>query len=99
MKFVVERNLPGLTEAQLASLRDALGEASRRLSTPLDPVRYVESRYDPASSRCVCLFDAGNRAAVARVNAVAQAPYSSIRVVEAFGSTTAGADGALRDKE
>lgn len=81
MLFVVERNLPALSERNLAALREALGEASRRLSSAGQPVRYGGSTYEPDSSRCVCLFEAETRASVVKVNEVAQVPFSSIRAL------------------
>jgi hypothetical protein len=77
--FVVERNLPGLTEEHLASLQEALGEASRRLSANGETVRYLQSTYDAASSRCICTFEASSRAAVVKVNEIAQAPFLWIK--------------------
>lgn len=79
--FVVERNLPDLSEPNLAALREALGEASRRLSGAGQPVRYVRSTYEAATARCVCLFEAANRACVVKVNEVAQVPFTSIRAL------------------
>ena len=77
--YRVERALPGLTEKHLAALRDALGEASRRLSLDGETVRYLESTYDPAAARCTCTFEAASRAAVVKVNEIAQVPFLSIR--------------------
>lgn len=79
--FRVERRLPGLTEKHLAALREALGEASRRLSLDGETVRYVQSIYEPARGRCTCTFEASNRAAVVKVNEIAQVPFLSIRTV------------------
>ncbi len=81
MVFVVERNLPGLGEKHLAALRDALGEASRRLSTAAEPVRYIETTYVADQSRCRCLFEANSRESVVRVNETAQVPFVSIRAL------------------
>jgi Protein of unknown function (DUF4242) len=79
--FVVERNLPGLTEKHLAALQEALGEASRRLSTNHETVRYVQSTYDLARGRCTCSFEATSRAAVVKVNEIAQVPFLTISPV------------------
>jgi uncharacterized protein DUF4242 len=77
--FVVERTLPGLTEKHLVALRKALGEASRRLSRDGEPIRYIQSNYEGGRARCICTFEASSRAAVIRVNEVAQVPFLSIR--------------------
>ena len=79
--FRVERQLPGLTEKHLAALREALGEASRRLSLDGEIVRYILSTYDPQRSRCTCTFEAASREAVVKVNEIAQVPFLSIRSV------------------
>ncbi len=81
MVYAVERNLPGLGEKHLAALREALGEASRRLSTPAAPVRYIKTTYAADQSRCQCLFEANSRESVVRVNETAQVPFVSIRVL------------------
>jgi hypothetical protein len=77
--FVVERTLPGLTERHLAALRKALREASRRLSRDGESVRYIRTSYERACARCTCTFEAGSRAAVVKVNEIAQVPYLTIR--------------------
>jgi len=81
MIFVVERNLPGLGEKHLAALREALGEASRRLSTPAEPVRYIRSTYVIGQPGCQCMFEADSRDAVVRVNETAQVPFVSVRAI------------------
>jgi Protein of unknown function (DUF4242) len=79
--FRVERQLPGLTEKHLAALREALGEASRRLSLDGVTVRHILSTYDPERSRCTCTFEAASRESVVRVNEIAQVPFVSIRAM------------------
>ena len=81
MTFVVECNLPGLTERHLAALQEALGEASRRLSSAGEPIRHVQSTYEAARSRCVCIFEAASRVSVVKVTEVAQVPFVSIRAL------------------
>lgn len=76
--FVVERRLPGLSKKHLAALQEALGEASRRLSSTGEPVKYVQSTYEPAKALCTCVFEASSRAAVVKVNEIAQVPFLRI---------------------
>ena len=77
--FVVERSLPGMTQASLTALPRALHEASRRLSTPSMAVRYVGSVYMPRSQTCLCLFEAAGVELVRTANEIAQTSYTSIQ--------------------
>jgi uncharacterized protein DUF4242 len=79
--YRVERQLPGLREKHLEGLREALGEASRRLSLDGEVVQYIRSTYDAERSHCTCTFEAANREAVVKVNEIAQLPFLSIRRV------------------
>jgi hypothetical protein len=45
-------------------------------------VRYLRSTFVPEGGRCMCLFEAGDRAAVQRVNEEAGLPFD--RIVEAL---------------
>jgi len=76
--FLVERNLPGLTAASLATLQRALRAASQRLSTPDAPVRYVGSIYQLRRQTCLCLFEATGADIVRLTNETAQAPFTHI---------------------
>ncbi len=76
--FVVERRLPAVTPEGLAMLQAALADASRRLTTRGEVVRYLRSTYLPDQDRVLCLFEACSAEAVRVVNETAQAPYRSI---------------------
>jgi Protein of unknown function (DUF4242) len=76
--FAVSRYLPDLTVEQLSALRRALTEAARRASAEGRAVRYLRSVYLPGGNRCVCYFTADDADAVARVNEVAQVPFTAI---------------------
>lgn len=78
--FVVERRPPIPADA-LPMLRDALCDASRRLTARGQPVRYLRSESVPAEGRQLCFFEAVSADAVRTVNQNAQAPFTSIRVV------------------
>src|SRR5262249_26032188 len=80
--FLVERTMPGLTEAGLTALQRALRAATRRLSTPSAPVRYVGSVYLPRRDACLCLFEAAEPRLVREANETAQAPFSRIQEAE-----------------
>jgi hypothetical protein len=76
--FAVERRLPSMTLPQVALLQAALTDASRRLASRGEPVRYLGCMYLPERGRALCLFEATSREAVRRVNDSAQAPVTSI---------------------
>jgi len=76
--YIVERNLPGLTDRHRSALQYALGEASRRLSASGSPVRYLGSTFVPTRSRCYCLFEATSADIVRTVNEAALVPYITI---------------------
>jgi Protein of unknown function (DUF4242) len=78
--FIVERRRAIPAEA-MPMLRDALTEASRRLSARGQPVRYLRSTSFPAEDRLLCFFEAVSADAVRTVNRTAQAPFTSIREV------------------
>ncbi len=77
--FLVERSLPGMTQPRLAALQRALHEATHRVSSPTNAVRYVGSVYLPRTERCLCLFEAADVDAVRTANDTAQTPYTTIQ--------------------
>jgi hypothetical protein len=76
--FVVDRRLPGMTEALLAEIQRLLHEAARRVSSRGVAVRYLRCIYMPEEDRCICLFEADHPAAVQSVNEIAQVPFHRI---------------------
>lgn len=78
--YLVERDLPGATLAQLAAIRDAARVACDRLTMEGTLVRYLRSTFVPGESRCLCLFEALDAQRVREVNEAAQVPYSRIVV-------------------
>jgi hypothetical protein len=76
--FVVYRQLPGLTPADLRALERALSEAARRAAMEGGRLQYVRSIYVPSRGQCLCVFKANSAEVVARVNEIAQAPFASI---------------------
>ena len=79
--FVVERR-PVIADGALSMLRDALADASRRLTARGQPVRYLRSVSLPAEGRMLCFFEAVSADAVRVVNRNAMAPFISIQVAE-----------------
>ena len=79
--FVVERR-PVIADAALPMLREALADASRRLTARGQPVRYVRSVAVPAEGRMLCFFDAVSADAVVQTNRNAMVPFTSIKVAQ-----------------
>lgn len=76
--FVVYRQLPGLTPASLHALGRALTEAAGRAQAEGERLRYVRSIYIPSRGQCLCVFAAETADVIARVNEIAQVPFTSI---------------------
>ena len=79
--YMVDRNLPGISQEQLAGAQKAAIETSRQFTAQGKNVRYIRSMFLPEEARCMCLFEAPNPQLVKEVNDAAQLPYT--RVVEA----------------
>ncbi len=77
-KFAVERQLPGITNEQLAGAQRAAIETARRFSQDGKDIRYIRSLVVPSDARCICLFEAENAEVVRQVNEAAQLPFSGI---------------------
>ena len=76
--YLVERDLPGVSLAQLAALRRVAREACATFTADGKPVAYVRGLFIPGESRCLCLFEAPDAERVRAVNEVAQLPYNRI---------------------
>jgi len=50
----------------------------RRATTEGARLQYVRSIYVPSRGQCLCVFKADSADVVARVNEIAQAPFTSI---------------------
>jgi hypothetical protein len=83
--FMVDRELPGVTNEQLAAAQQAAIHTSREFSSQGKPVRYIRSTFVPGEARCMCLFEAATPEIVREVNEVAQIPFT--RVIEALDLT------------
>ena len=78
LMFVVYRQLPGLSSVHLDALHRALREAVRRATMEGARLQYVRSTYVPSRGQCLCVFYAESAEVVARVNEIAQTPFTSI---------------------
>jgi hypothetical protein len=83
--YMVERELPGITNEQLAGAQQAAIAGAQKSTTSGTPVRYIRSTFVPGEARCMCLFEAGTKDAVRDVNESAGLPFT--RIVEAMDLT------------
>ena len=89
MVFVVERYLPGLSQAELIySLGRLVSETDD--SREGVPVRYLGSTIVPGDEACYCQFEAPTGAAVAEANRRAGVPFD--RIVPAVTVDPKGAE-------
>lgn len=79
--YAVQRNLAGITMDQLAGAQKAAIETSERFTREGTPVRYIRSNFYPGDSRCTCLFEAKDAAAVEEVNRAASLPFVKVEEV------------------
>ncbi|MFN2400394.1 MAG: DUF4242 domain-containing protein [Gemmatimonadaceae bacterium] len=79
--YMADRELPGVTMAQLADAQRAAIETSKRFTKEGKPVRYLRSTFVPGESHCMCLFEANSADTVREVNEAANIPFK--RIVEA----------------
>jgi hypothetical protein len=80
--YMVDRDLPGFTSAQLLALQQTAIAACRRFTAQGRPIQYLRSMFVPGESRCMCLFAAPEPTLVRMVNEAAQLPFT--RIVEAL---------------
>ena len=83
--YMVERNLKGISMDDLAGAQKAaIGKAAEMTKQGTD-IRYIRSTFTPEEGNCMCLFEAGDKAEVKRLNEEAGLPFS--RIVEALDLT------------
>lgn len=83
--YMVERDLSGISMADLAAAQQAAIAKSKSFSEAGTPMRYIRSTFASADGRCMCLFEAASANEVKRLNDEAKLPYD--RVVEALDLT------------
>ena len=78
MLFLVEQRLPRITDSELTLLQAALMDASLRLTTRGELVRYLGSTYLPGPGRLLSRFEALNAEGVRIVCESSQAPLTTL---------------------
>jgi hypothetical protein len=86
--YLVERYLPGLSEADLRAALKRLGEACAELSSSGKPVRYVGSMFLREEETCFCRLDGDSPETAAQANEIARLPFA--RITAALPITPAG---------
>jgi len=79
--FLVERYVPAVDGERLPTLAAMAAAAAEEMRARGTEIRYLWSAFLPADEICLCLFEAGDRAAVEEVNR--RAGFAFERVVEA----------------
>lgn len=80
-KYLVERHLPGITEAQLGAAAAGAKSTTAKMAQEGTPVRYLRSTFVPGEEKCYCLFEGDSEAVVKQAQERAGLPYQ--RIVEA----------------
>ena len=60
------RSLKGIAPNDLAAAQQAAIQQSQQSTAEGTPVRYLRSTFVPSTGACMCLFEAGDAAAVER---------------------------------
>ena len=76
--FLVERDLDGISMADLSGTQQAAIRQAAAMRREGDGVRYLRSFFVPDDGRCLCLFEAKNATVVAELNLRARLPYTRI---------------------
>lgn len=76
--YLVERYLPGVSEAELRARLGRADAACAELREAGTEIRYLGSIFLPLEEACFCRFDGDHPEAVAEVNARAQLAFARI---------------------
>jgi Nickel responsive protein SCO4226-like len=83
--FMVERELKGITMAQLAAAQKRAIATAQKFTDDGKAVRYIRSTFLPGEDRSMCLFEAADANTVKDLNQDAEIPF--VRIVEALDLT------------
>jgi hypothetical protein len=81
-RYMVERSLPGFTDAQLPGAAGAAKEATAQMAAEGTPVRYLRSTFVPSEQKCFCLFEGNSESVVQAAQERAGLPYDRIYEAE-----------------
>jgi hypothetical protein len=91
--YLVERYLPGVSEAELRAALTRLGEACAQLCAEGHSVRYVGSMFLPEEETCFCRLDGDSPRTAAKANEIALLPFARITAGLAIAPTGAQLSG------
>lgn len=77
-KYLVERDLPGVTMEQLAAAQKTAIQMGKELTAQGREVRYIRSTFVPGENKCMCLFEAPTPDHVREANERGKIPFSRI---------------------
>jgi Protein of unknown function (DUF4242) len=77
-KYMVERNLPGITNDQLTAAATSAKTTTAEMSAEGSPVRYLRSTFVPSEEKCYCLFEGDSSELVEEAQERAGIPYERI---------------------
>jgi hypothetical protein len=86
-QYMVERYLPGVTQAAFAELRRRIATAAEALAADGARVQYLGSTFIPEEESCFCRFDGGSVSDVRRACEHAGVPYARIHETRDFART------------
>lgn len=89
--YLVERYLPGLSEADLRTALDRVRATCEELSARGTPIRYAGSLFLALDETCFCRFDSDSAEVAAEANERAQCPFARITPVVVMTASEAGA--------
>jgi Protein of unknown function (DUF4242) len=78
MEFLVERYVPGLSEADVKAVADRARVVCEGMTAEGTDIRYLGSTFLPDEEACFCRFEARSAAVVAKANQRAEIPFARI---------------------
>jgi hypothetical protein len=86
-QYMVERYLPGVTQAAFEELRARIASAAERVAAGGARVRYLGSTFIPEEESCFCRYEGGSVSDVRRACDDAGVPYARIHETRDFAHT------------
>jgi hypothetical protein len=78
VEYLVERYLPGICEADLASLSERSSLACEQMAAKGIRIRYLGSTFLGEDETCLCRFDAPSLEAVVEANRRIETPFARV---------------------